>query len=375
MTTEAVLLNDFKRQWADTGPAVLAAVERVGASGWYILGESVARFEAALAASVGAPFAVGCASGLDAIEIGLRALGLEPGARVLTTPFSAFATTLAILRAGGTPVFVDVDARGNLDLELCERLLERRTDISYLVPVHLYGHPLDLTHLSHLQRRFELRVVEDCAQAIGASSAGRAAGSVGELAAFSFYPTKNLGALGDGGAVTAKTEAARDACSSLRNYGQSSRYVHDHLGLNSRLDELHAAILESAFLPRLPEWTSARRRIAARYSSGLSHLDVRALPVAGDAAPVWHLFPVLVPARARQSFHEHLRLSGVQSAVHYPRLIPEQEALKGVAFESIGPLARARELADCEVSLPMHPYLRDEQVDRVLDAVNGWRAP
>lgn len=375
MTPDSVLLNDFKRQWAETGSAVMEAVGHVGASGWYILGESVTRFEAALASSVGTRFAVGCASGLDAIEIALRALGLQAGDRVLTTPLTAFATTLAIVRAGGVPVFVDVDARGNLDLLFCERVLEKRRDIRYLVPVHLYGHPVDLEHLSRLKQRFGILVVEDCAQAIGSSHAGRAAGTVGDLAAFSFYPTKNLGALGDGGAVCGHADAQRDACLSLRNYGQSSRYVHDRLGLNSRLDELHAAILDRAFLPRLPEWTARRRQIAERYLTGLSNPSVMTLPVAEGAAPVWHLFAVLVAAADRKDFQAHLRRAAVESAVHYPRLVPMQEAMQKVNFEVEGELSGAAKFAECEVSLPIHPYLRDDEVVRVIDAVNAFRGP
>lgn len=375
--TQIILLNDFKRQWDETRADVLAAVERVGASGWYILGESVASFERALSGTLGLGFAAGCASGLDAIEIALRALDLPAGARVLTTPLSAFATTLAIVRAGGVPVFVDVDARGNVDLERCERLFEERGEISFFVPVHLYGHPVDLEHLERLRARFGLRVVEDCAQAIGARAAGRVAGTVGELAAFSFYPTKNLGALGDGGAVGGRVDglradARRAACQSLRNYGQGARYMHDRLGLNSRLDELHAAVLESAFLPRLASWTARRRQIAARYLAGVSNPAVRVLPPAPGAEPVWHLFPVLVAADRRQSFQDHLQAAGVQSGVHYPRLIPDQEALRGSAFEVVGDLTRAREIADGEVSLPIHPQLTDEEADRVIAAVNRW---
>jgi dTDP-3-amino-3,4,6-trideoxy-alpha-D-glucose transaminase len=372
MTSQTVLLNDFQRQWDETGEAVLAACRQVGESGWYILGSSVASFERALATQLSLRFSVGCASGLDAIELALRALELPAGARVLTTPLSAFATTLAIVRAGGVPVFADVDARGNLDLARCEQVLADRRDIRFAVPVHLYGHPLDLAQLARLKQRFDLRVVEDCAQAIGARSAGRLAGTVGDLAAFSFYPTKNLGALGDGGAVAGDAEAHRDACQSLRNYGQSSRYVHDRLGLNSRLDELHAAILESALLPRLPAWTARRRAIAGHYLQALSHPEVRPLAPAAGAEPVWHLFPVVVPAARREDFQEHLRRAGVQTAVHYPRLIPDQQALRATAFEVVGELPRAVELAGGEVSLPIHPHLRDDEAQRVIAAVNSW---
>ena len=375
MISELILLNDFKRQWSETRSDVLAAVERVGGSGWYVLGTGVASFERALATRMQLRFAVGCASGLDAIEIGLRVLGLPAGARVLTTPLSAFATTLAIVRAGCVPVFADVDRHGHLDLALCARILAERADVRALVPVHLYGQPMDLGGLADIKRRFPVRVIEDCAQSIDARFAGRAAGTVGDLAATSFYPTKNLGALGDGGAVLTDDEGLRTAASALRNYGQSRRYVHDRLGLNSRLDEVQAAILEAAQLPRLDAWTARRRQVAARYLAGIRHPGVRLPAPAARAEPVWHLFPIVVAPDKRDSLQAHLRASGVETAVHYPTLIPEQEALAGVTFEVIGELPRARELAGGEVSIPIHPYLSDDEADRVVAAVNGWSAP
>lgn len=374
-TTDPVRSNDFKRLWADVGSEVLAAVESVGKTGWYVLGPSLTKFEGALARQFGLSFSVGCASGLDAIEISLRALGLPRGAPVLTTPLSAFATTLAILRAGGTPIFADVDERGHLDLGLCEQLLKHRPDIRHLVPVHLYGSAMNLGELADLKHHFELRVVEDCAQSIGAHFEGRAAGTIGDLAAVSFYPTKNLGALGDGGAVLAGDQHLRASSAALRNYGQSSQYVHDELGLNSRLDELQAAILDSVFLPRLAAWTSRRRELAGRYLNAIAHPSIRLPTAAPGSAPVWHLFPVFVPAAARESFQRHLRDAGIDSAVHYPRLIPDQAALRTVTVEVIGNLTCARELAASEVSLPIHPYLTDAEQDRVVAAVNSWDAP
>jgi dTDP-3-amino-3,4,6-trideoxy-alpha-D-glucose transaminase len=368
-----VLLNDFKRQWEETSTSVLAAVDLVGKSGWYILGESVARFEVALASFVARRFSIGCASGMDAIEIALRALDLPAGARVLTTPLSAFATTLAIVRAGGVPVFADVDARGNLDLVRCESLLAARSDISFAVPVHLYGHPLDLDNLARLKDKFGLRVIEDCAQAIGARSHGRAAGTVGEVAAFSFYPTKNLGALGDGGAMASDLEVVAASCRTLRNYGQSARYTHVRLGLNSRLDEVHAAVLESAFLPRLVEWTARRRHVAERYLAGIDNPLVKPMLVDPTAEPNWHLFPVLVPAELRANFQAHLERAAIQTGVHYPTLIPEQAAMTSATFEVVGELTRASEVARSEVSLPIHPHLTNDEIDRVVSAVNDWQ--
>jgi dTDP-3-amino-3,4,6-trideoxy-alpha-D-glucose transaminase len=365
-------LNNFKRLWANTGESVLDAVRRVGESGWYVLGGEVASFERTLAARVGRGHAIGCASGLDAIEIGLRASGVMPGTKVLTTPLSAFATTLAILRARAVPVFVDVDEHGLLDLDLCRTALASDPAIRAMVPVHLFGHALDLNVLTELRDRFELTVVEDCAQAIGAVHAGQQVGSVGQAAALSFYPTKNLGALGDGGAVTTDDAGIAARCRSLRDYGQSQRYLHDELGMNSRLDELQAAILGHAFLPRLTTWTTRRREVAEAYLSGLRHPEVRVPALSSAAVSVWHLFPIGVPAHRRTAFMEHARAAGVMTAIHYPRLIPDQPALRGQPFEVRSPLARATALAASEVSLPIHPFLTDDEVSRIVAAVCTW---
>lgn len=368
----AVLSHDFTRQWADIRPDVLAAVGTVGESGRYVLGEEVAAFEAALAQRLGRSSAVGCASGLDAIEMGLRALGMDRGAKVLTTPFSAFATTLGIVRAGGVPVFVDVDEGGLLDLSQAEAAVSADRSIRFLVPVHLYGHALDMEGLASLKGRFGLRVLEDGAQAITARRGGRAVGSVGEICALSFYPTKNLGALGDGGAVLTDDESLRDACRALRDYGQTGKYEHAVLGLNSRLDELHAAVLRRALLPRLDRWTERRRAIARHYLGRIRSPHVRPLPAAEGSEPDWHLFPVMVRGGRRAAFAAHLRDRGVQAAVHYPKLICDQRALRGFPFEARGELPRARALAEGEVSLPIHPHLDDTEVERVVDAVNSW---
>lgn len=375
MAPADVLLNDFKRLWADAGPDVLAAVAAVGQSGRYVLGPEVRRLEADLAPVLGREQVVGCGSGLDALEIALRAAALPPGAKVLTTPLSAFATTLAIVRAGGVPVFVDVDAHGLLDLDRCADVLSSDAAVRAMVPVHLFGNVADLTRLEALRDRHDLLLIEDCAQCIGASWRGRPAGSVGQLAATSFYPTKNLGALGDGGAVATDDPALADRCRALRDYGQTDRYVHDVVGMNSRLDELHAAVLARAFLPRLRRWTERRRAVAAAYAAGIRHPRVRPLGAPDGSEGVAHLFPVRVPAAEREAFVRHLRARGVQTAVHYPRLIPHQRALPAGTFEVRGELARAAELAASEVSLPVHPYLEDAEVARIVDAVNGWVGP
>lgn len=369
-----VLLNDFAAQWREVGPDVHAAVERVGASGWYVLGEETRRFERRLGEAWGLPFVVGVASGMDALEIALRCLGLSAGEKVLTTPLSAFATTLAAMRGGAVPVFVDTDETGLMDLSLAREALRADPSIRFLVPVHLYGHSLDLAELESLAGEFGVAVVEDCAQAIGARSGGRAVGTVGAAAALSFYPTKNLGAMGDGGAVATPSPEVDRKARALRNYGQSARYVHDESGLNSRLDEIHAAILSTALLPRLEAWTGRRRAIAARYREALRGAAVDLPPVPEGSESVWHLFPVLVDDGRRDDFMQHLRTRQIEAGVHYPVLIPDQRALRQYGrWEVRGGLSRARRYAAGEVSLPIHPHLSDDDVGRVIEAVRDWR--
>ncbi len=366
--------SPFVRQWEDTRSDVLNAVESVGESGWYVLGERVRCFEERIAASCGRAHAVGCASGLDAIELALRVLGVRPGDKVLTTPLSAFATTLAIVRAGGRPVFVDTDEYGLMDLDLADRALEKDAEIRFVVPVHLYGRCLDIGRLTDIQAHHGITVIEDCAQALGAAHDGRPAGSVGLVATLSFYPTKNLGALGDGGALVTDDPQVAELASRFRDYGQGAKFEHLHIGMNSRLDELHAAVLEEAFLPRLEGWNTRRAEVARRYLGGLSHPEVRPVPVRPGFQSSWHLFPVRVSADRRAAFRAHLEAGGVGTAVHYPTLIPSQPALSSVPHDVVGTVEQARSLTEEEVSLPIHPYLLDSEVERVVQLVNEWRA-
>jgi dTDP-3-amino-3,4,6-trideoxy-alpha-D-glucose transaminase len=371
---QPVSSSPFIRQWEDTRSDVLNAVAAVGESGWYILGERVRRFEEKIAAYCGRTHGVGCASGLDAIELALRVLGLRPGDKVLTTPLSAFATTLAIVRAGGRPVFVDTDEFGLLDLDLADQALEHDSEIRFLVPVHLYGRCLDIGRLTDIQSRHGIPVIEDCAQALGAAHDGRPAGSVGLVARRSFYPTKSLGALGDGGALVTDDPEVAELAGRLRDYGQGAKFEHLHIGMNSRLDELHAAVLEDVFLPRLEEWNTRRAEVAGRYLEGISNPDVRPVPTSRGFQSSWHLFPVRVPEDGRAAFRAHLEAGGVPTAVHYPTLIPSQPALSSVPHEVIGTVERARALTEEEVSLPIHAYLLDWEVERVVQLVNEWRA-
>ena len=363
-----ILLNDFKRQWADTGADVMKAVEAVGTSGWYILGESVKGFEQALSSYWGLPHAIGVGSGLDAIELSLRALGCGPDDFVLTSPISAFATPLAIVKTGATPVFADCDAYGLIDLDECRDVLEKRPEIRFMAPVHLFGHCLDLDKLAALRDRFQLGIVEDCAQSIGAKSTG----SVGQFAATSFYPTKNLGALGDGGAVLTHTEENASLIRRLRDYGQSSKYVHDVIGYNSRLDELQAAILDAAFVPRLPGWIEARRRIARTYLDGIRANALQPAGIREGSDSSWHLFPVLVDPERKLEAMAFFKNNDVAVSEHYPLALVEQKALAHLQGKMGSSCPRAKEFCRSEISLPIHPYLTDAEVAAVIRACNGW---
>jgi dTDP-4-amino-4,6-dideoxygalactose transaminase len=359
-----VAANDFTRQWAEIRDDAMAAVDRVGASGWLVLGEEVRAFESEFADWWGVPHAVGVASGLDALEISLRCAGLA-GARVLTTPLTAFATTLAILRAGAVPVWCDVDESGGLDLDRALAALRADRSIRGVLPVHLYGHPLDPIGLRALVD-LEVIVIEDCAQSAGAERGGSPTGLVGVAGATSLYPTKNLGAMGDGGMIfTADAEFATNA-RTMRDYGQTRRYEHEVIGLNSRLDELHAAVLRSAMLPRLSGWVRRRGEIAERYLAGLDGSALRPIvPAAGASAN--HLFPVRPSAGDPAEIARRLGAEGVAVSRHYPFVCPDQPAAAGRG-EAVDPLDRARRLAADEISLPINPQLSDADVQHVIGA-------
>jgi dTDP-4-amino-4,6-dideoxygalactose transaminase len=364
-----VAANDFARQWEEIRADALAALDRVGSSGWLILGEEVECFERELAEWWGVGHAVGVGNGLDAIEIALRCADLPPGAKVLTTPLTAFATTLAIMRAGLTPVWCDVDESGGLDLGRAESALVADPEIRALLPVHLYGHPLDPESLRALVAAHDLVLIEDCAQSAGAERAGEPTGRAGLAAASSFYPTKNLGALGDGGVLLTGDADLAARARELRNYGQRQNYEHREAGLNSRLDEVQAAILRSAMLPRLDRHLARRREVAAAYEEALGDGPLRPIsPRGGESAR--HLFPVEAIAGSPQELATGLREAGIAVGRHYPSLCSEQEAARGIG-SAADPLAVARRLAANEISLPIHPYLTDAEVERVVAALRS----
>lgn len=358
--------NDFVRQWQDIRADALDAVDRVGRSGWLILGDEVSAFETELAEWWGVAHAVGVASGLDALEIAVRCAGMPDGARVITTPLTAFATTLAIIRAGAEPVWCDVDRSGGLDLDLVDAALRSDRSIRGVMPVHLYGHPLDPSGLERLAAEHGVVVIEDCAQSLGAERDGRSTGLAGLAAGTSLYPTKNLGAMGDGGILLTQSEDLAERARTLRDYGQKGRYEHVEVGLNSRLDELHAAILRSASLPRLEHWLTRRAEIASRYTDALCDGSLKPIVAAGGRSS-HHLFPVEVAEGTAAPVARQLSGRGVIVGRHYPFVCPDQPAVgdRGVV---IGSLPVARRIAARELSLPIHPYLEDEEVELVINA-------
>ena len=345
--------------------AVRAAIDRVIASGWFVLGPEVEAFETEFAAASRVPHAVGVGTGTDAITLILRALDIGPGDEVITPPLSAAYSALAVMMSGARPVFTDIDPdRLTLDPRHVETAITPRTRA--LLPVHLYGQAADMRPLEALAAKHHLALVEDAAQAHLATADGRPVGTIGVAAASSFYPTKNLGALGDGGAVLTRDAQLAARIKRLRNGGQTSRYHHEEAGANSRLDEMQAAILR-ARLPFLAGWTSRRRTIAARYRSALAKAALQ-VPPEFDSGHVYHLFPVLTASR--DAFQQHMRDRGVETLIHYPVPIPRQPALK-TASPAICPVAE-RVCAQI-VSLPMYPGLSDAAVSAVTDAAAAFR--
>ena len=352
-------------------PQIDAAVARVLASGWYIGGPEVAAFESAFARAMELPFSVGVANGTDAIALGLRALGIGRGDSVLVPALSAYPTTVGVLQAEATPVFVDVDEHGLMDVAAVEALLPER--VRAILCVHLYGNCADIIKLGQLADQHGLAMMEDCAQAHGASRDGVRAGARGQVASWSFYPTKNLGALGDAGAVTCGDEATAGRLARLRNYGQRNRYEHVERGVNSRLDPVQAAIL-TAKLEFLESETDRRREIARRYDDHLALTPDRIapLPVPPRAISNRHLYPVLLPSSAeRDGFQAFLAERGIETLIHYPVAMPDQQASDS-QWSGGRDFPQARKISSRVVSLPCHPDLAEHQVDEVIAALRAW---
>jgi len=355
-----VPFSNFAAAHAENQDKVESAVLRVMNSGRYIMGRELDAFEEELADWLGVGTIVGVGNGTDALAISFLAMGVKPGDEIITTDMTALPTIAAIQQVGAVPIPIDINAAtGLLDANGIENALTSRT--RGIVPVHLYGRSCDMTTVVKTASEHGLWVVEDCAQAIGARHSGRVVGTFGVLGAFSFYPTKNLGAYGDAGAVLCQDEGLAERIRALRNYGQARHKGQTERGVNSRLDEIQAAVLR-AKLPHLQGWLTRRRVLAGRYREGLPSAILPARHT--NEEHVYHLFPVLVPNRNR--FRDHLRNTGVETMIHYPSPVHRQAVMGKLADDGFP--AANRWSAEV-LSLPLHPFLSDESVDFIIESV------
>lgn len=362
---------DLSEQFKLIGEAINAAALDVLASGKYIGGPWVEQFEAEFAAYIGTTHCIACNSGTDALYLALRALGVGTGDEVITTPFTFVATAEVISAVGATPVFVDIDpVTFNLDLNAVEAAITDRTRA--VIPVHLFGMPVEMTRLMAIAQAHNLYVVEDCAQSTGAAWQGQRVGSIGHVGCFSYYPTKNLGACGDGGAITTNDEGIRDRLRRLRDHGRKGAYYYEELGVNSRLDAVQAAILQVK-LPYLDQWNQQRQAIAARYQEWLSPIPGLVLPqaIAGGQS-VWNQYTIRVteqspePAGAlRDTLRTRLQERGVISMVYYPLSLHLQPAYQALGYQP-GQLPVAERACREVLSLPMFPELTTDQQEQVV---------
>jgi dTDP-4-amino-4,6-dideoxygalactose transaminase len=360
-----VPLLDLQAQYAAIRKEVDAAVRDVLERQQFVLGDKVDELEEQMAGYVGTEYAVGVASGTDAILLSLRALDIGAGDEVITTAFSFFATAGAIVNVGATPVFVDIDPKTfNIDPSLVERAITDRTRA--ILPVHIYGQCADMEPIVGLAEKHGLKVVEDLAQAIGAKYRGRSAGGIGDCGCISFYPTKNLGAYGDGGMVTTSDPQVAETLRMLRDHGSRGKYEHELVGTNSRLDEMQAAVL-LAKLPHLEEWNEKRRQNAAYYDAKLAGLDGVETPhIAPENVSVYNVYTMRV--RERDKVAEHLKREGIGCAVHYPRPLPLQECFDYLGYTA-GDLPNSERASREVLSIPMYPELSREQMDAVVGAL------
>jgi dTDP-4-amino-4,6-dideoxygalactose transaminase len=367
MTTIPIL--DLKTQYQSIKDEIDAAVLDVMASGYFVLGPNVKALEAELAEYVGCRYGVGVASGTDALRLSLAALDIGPGDEVITTPFTFVATANTISHAGARPVFVDIEPRTfNIAPAAIEAAITERTKA--IMPVHLYGQPAEMEAIMEIAQRHGLHVIEDCAQAIGAEENGRRVGTFGDVACFSFYPTKNLGAYGDGGMVTTDDPEIAERVDLLRRQGGKTRYYHEVLGFNSRLDEIQAALLRVK-LQHLDDWQAKRRRIAARYEELLGDLDVVTPFVRPGVTHVYHQYTIRVSNR--DELHESLKDRGVSTMIYYPLPLHLQKMYDDLGYTE-GSLPVSEQAGHEVLSLPMYPELTDEQIQSVAEAIAALMA-
>lgn len=356
--------GDLKRQYQNLREPIDQATAEVYASGWFVLGKQVEKFEAEFANYCGAKYAVGLGSGTEALHLALVACGVEYGDEVITVANTCVPTISAISFAGATPVLIDVDEQTfTIAPALIEERINKKTKA--IIPVHLYGQCADMDAILAIARKHNLFVIEDCAQAQGAKYKGCMAGTMGDMGAFSFYPSKNLGAFGDGGLVLTNNQQLAQKLTKLRNYGQEKRYYHSIKGFNSRLDELQAALL-SVKLPYLDKWNQRRREIAKLYNDAFIPIGINCPQQISDRFHVYHLYVLRVPQRDR--FQKLLADLGISTVIHYPIPIHQQESYQELRYQSKF-LPIAEKLAEQIVSIPIYPELTNEEVDYIIDSV------
>ena len=357
---------DLGAAYRELQPEIDAAIARVLASGQYVGGSEVERFESEFASYCGAAFAVGVGNGLDAIHLALRAMGIGPGDEVIVPSNTYIATWLAVSQCGARPVPLEPDEQTyNINPKSIEAAITPRTKV--ILPVHLYGQPADMDTIIAIARKHGLRVLEDAAQAHGAYYKGERLGAHGDIVAWSFYPGKNLGAMGDGGCVTTNDPIIAERISLLRNYGSSVKYVNEIQGYNSRLDPLQAAVLRVK-LAYLDHWNDRRRSIAARYKQELAGCNL-VLPYVPDwAEPAWHLYVVQFPHRS--VLQEKLNKAGISTIIHYPYPPHLQGAYNSHGFSS-GAFPVTEKMANCCLSLPIGPHLDRSTVSMIIDSVKA----
>jgi len=362
-----LLPSNPKANWLAHRKEISSAIDRVLRSGHYILGKQVEAFENEFAGYLGVRFGIGVGNGTDALHLALRACGVGDGDEVITVSHTAVATVAAIELCGAEPVLVDVDLNTyTIDPEAVEQAITKSTKA--IVPVHLYGQPADMERITHIANDRQLHVVEDCAQSHGASYKGRKTGAWGDLAAFSFYPTKNLGALGDGGIVVTDDSGIAERVRLLREYGWRNRYVSEIPGVNSRLDEVQAAILRVK-LRYLDKENRKRQSLARTYDSRLKSTSLVLPTCASDSTHVYHQYAVR--HRNRDSLREFLTGKGINTLIHYPVPVHQQPAYRG-RLRVVGSMTNTEKVANEILSLPMYPELNQTDARRVAEATVSW---
>jgi len=368
-----VPLLDLQSQYASLRDQLRQAVERVMDSQRFVLGDEVRKLESSVAEYSQTKHAIGCASGSDALLLALMALDVGPGDEVITTPFTFFATAAAITRLGARPVFVDIDpATYNLDAAQVANAVTPRTKA--LMPVHLYGQCAEMDSLLAICERHGVPIIEDAAQAIGATDRGRQAGSMGAIGCFSFYPTKNLGGAGDGGMLTTNDDGLAQRLRRLRTHGGANEYEHSEVGVNSRLDELQAAVL-NVKMPHLDKWSDERARKAGVYTDLLNNArpDFAVIPpaVRNDARHIFHQYVIRVPQH-RDALMEHLKTHGVGTKVYYPIPLHRQDCFAYLGYKE-GEFPESERAARETLALPVYPELTEAQQAYVVETIASFR--